>query len=367
MLRALSEEHEFVVFAVQFDNPDPARIEWVRIPVPTRPLALLFVIYHLVAPAIYALYRIRKGVRFDLVQMVESNLSFGDLSYSHFCHAAYLRNHWRTTRGSGLRGFLRWIDHRFHAALEPRIYSRVRQIVVPSRGLGRELKQEFPFAAEKIDVLPNAVDVERLERPLSFDRDRFRRDLGLDPGDIVFLFVALGQFERKGLPLLLEALSRIRSDGAKLLIVGGEPDLVASYQARARQYGLEDNVIFAGMQRDVRSYFWSADAFAFPSAYETFSLVTYEAAAAGLPLIAPRLNGIDELIRDGENGIVISRTVEGLEGALRAFVAMKPGARKEMGRRARAEAIGYNDTRFSARWTELYRNWNVHAEQHVSP
>ena len=50
MLMGLSREHEFVVFAVQFDNPDPDRIRFVRVPVPTRPLALLFIAFHLLAP-----------------------------------------------------------------------------------------------------------------------------------------------------------------------------------------------------------------------------------------------------------------------------------------------------------------------------
>ncbi|WP_211322024.1 hypothetical protein, partial [Brockia lithotrophica] len=92
MLARLCEEHEFTVFAVEFENPCPERIRFVRIPVPTRPLALLFMTYHLVAPLAYLWYRLRIGARFDLVQIVESNLFFGDVSYAHFCHRAYLRD-----------------------------------------------------------------------------------------------------------------------------------------------------------------------------------------------------------------------------------------------------------------------------------
>jgi glycosyltransferase involved in cell wall biosynthesis len=357
LLRDLAGEHQFTVFAVEFENPWPERIEWVRIPVPTRPLALLFVVYHVLAPLAYLLYRFRKRVRFDLVQMVESNLVFGDVSYSHFCHTAFLNEHWSTTPGRGLRRFLRWLDHRLHAWFERRTYRRVRRILVPSRGLGSELARQFPFTSRKVSVLPNAVDVERLHAPPDFDRTSERARLGFTDEDTVFVFVALGQFERKGLPLLLEALSRLGTSRAKLIVVGGEADLIASYRAEAARGSLQGNVVFAGMQADVRPFFWVSDAFAFPSSYETFSLVSYEAAAAGLPVIAPPLNGIEDLVRDGDNGFVIARTIEGVTEGLRRFLGLPGALRLEMGSRARAAAAGYNQARFSERWRAFYREW----------
>src|SRR5262245_65372136 len=94
MLAGLCREYNFTVFAVEFENPDPERIRWVRVPAFKRPLALLFICYHLLAPLCYLWCLIRRGRRFDLIQMVESNFSFGDISYSHFCHRAYLKYQW---------------------------------------------------------------------------------------------------------------------------------------------------------------------------------------------------------------------------------------------------------------------------------
>ena len=124
---------------------------------------------------------------------------------------------------------------------------------------------------------------------------------------------------------MLEALHEVNAGHTKLLVVGGEPDLVASYKERARGLGLNGAVVFTGMRSDVRPYLWSADAFVLPSAYETFSLVAYEAAAAGLPVIAPRLNGIDELLRDGENGFIIHRTRDEVVSALRKYTRAAGG------------------------------------------
>jgi glycosyltransferase involved in cell wall biosynthesis len=357
LLEDLAQEHQFTVFAAAFDNPWPEKIEWVRIPAPTRPLALLFITYHLLAPVAYLFYRLRKNAHFDLVQMVESNLAFGDVSYSHFCHTAYLNEHWRETPGRGMRRFLRWLDHRLHAWLENRTYRRASRILVPSRGLGNELVREFPFTSRKVSVLPNAIDVERLEMPADFDRAGARARMGFTGEDTVFVFAALGQFERKGLPLLLEALARLRSAHAKLIVVGGEPDLIASYRSEVARLGLERDVVFTGMQSDVRPFLWAADAFAFPSNYETFSLVSYEAAAAGLPVIAPLLNGIEDLVRDGDNGVVIARTIDGVTDGLKSFLGLPWTLRQEMGKRSRSAATQFNQARFSERWRIFYQEW----------
>ena len=357
MLRALAYEHDFTVFSVAFDNPCPERIKWVRVPAPARPLALLFVAYHILAPIAYWLHRRKTGERFDLVQTVESNLSFGTIAYSHFCHTSYLKNHWSKTRTAGLRGLLRWLDHRLHALLEGRVYASVKQILAPSKGLAEELRNEFPVAASKIRVLPNAVDVGPLQRPASFDRDRFRTELEIDASDVVFVFAALGHFERKGLPLLLAALARVESSAAKLLVVGGTPDLIESYRAKISDLGVTRRVLLVGMQSDVRPYLWASDAFALASTYETFSLVAFEAAAASLPLLTPRLHGIEEIAVDGETGYIVNRTVEDFAAALARFVALPPQRRIEMGKRARAAALTYDEERFVANWRGFYKDW----------
>ncbi len=86
-------------------------------------------------------------------------------------------------------------------------YPRAKQVVVPSRGLARELQAEFPYIKDKLTVLPNPINLARLQKPAGFDRQAFRHNLGIDDRDLVGLFVALGQFERKGLPLLMQALA----------------------------------------------------------------------------------------------------------------------------------------------------------------
>ncbi len=357
VLRALAEEHEFTVFSVEFDNPCPQRIKWIRVPAPLRPLPLLFVLYHFLAPLMYAFHKLRTRREFDLVQMVESNLSFGDLAYTHFCHTSYLHNHWRATRTNGWRGLSNWFDHRLHAVLEARIYRRVKQVLVPSTGLAKELTAEFPVAQRKIRVLPNAVEVEALTAPSSFDRDAFRQNIGISKSDVTFVFIALGHFERKGLALLIEALARPGLETANLLVIGGAADLIESYRSRAEGHGVKDRIVFAGMQSDVRPFLWAADAFVLASAYETFSLVTFEAAGASLPLITPLLHGIEEIARDGVTGYLVGRTVDEFVRAMRRFVELPISQRAEMGRQARLSALQFDEKSFVDNWRRFYDDW----------
>src|SRR5450432_3880286 len=231
MIAGLCAEHQFTVFAPEFENPAPDRIEWVRVRVPKRPLAILFVAFHLLAPFYYWLYCLRHRARFDVVQIVESNLSFGDVSYSQFCHRAFLRDHWSQIGSKGFRGACRWLDHYLHALLEPFVYRRMKRIVVPSAGLARELSAEYPLIANKIHILPNPVDTDRTRRPADFDRDAFRTKFGFAETDVVLLFSALGHFERKGLPVLLSALRELANQRIKVLVVGGQTDLIKRYEA----------------------------------------------------------------------------------------------------------------------------------------
>jgi glycosyltransferase involved in cell wall biosynthesis len=355
LLRSLAREHEFTVFSVEFENPDPASITWVRVPSPKRPLVLLFISFHLLAPCAYLWHRLRTRKRFDLVQSVESNLSFGGLVYSHFSHITYLRYHHPSRRG--LRGLLRWLDHLLHAFVERLRYPSVEFIVTPSSGLGEELQRDLHVPEKKIKVIPNPIAIKRIERPQTFDRGDFRRRLGFAASDLVIAFSALGQFERKGLPFLLESLQVSNLQQIRVLVIGGEPDLIAEYRQRADSLGVGERIRFVGMQADVRPFLWSADVFVLPSAYESFSLVTYEAAAAGLPILAPPLNGIRDLLRDGENGFVISRNSASIICALERIAKLPEKKRLEMGQQARLTAATFSEERFIDEWRNLYRNW----------
>ncbi len=354
MLKGISHTHEVTVFSVEFENPDPERICWVQIPSPTRPLVLLFSVYFLLAPLYYWVHCLRHQVHFDRVLIVESNLSFGDISYAHFCHRSYLKKYWDKTESSGFRRGLRWMFHKFQASVEPWSFHRVQHIVVPSQGLARELEQEYPYSKDKIHVFPNPVDTQRMRPPDAPERERFRQKFGIHSEDLVLLFIALGDFERKGLPLILEALARLNLPQIKLFVVGGEEDLVSTYQSRVTKMGLAEKVVFTGMQKDVRPYLWAADVFMLPSSYEVFPLVVLEAAAARLLLVVTALNGVEEFLRDGENGILVERTSMGIAQGIKRVLTMNPPERQRMQKQVEDDVQHYSAENFMAVWSNFF-------------
>jgi glycosyltransferase involved in cell wall biosynthesis len=355
MLRGLCEKHEFTVFAVEFENPRPDRIRFRRIPAPMRPLVLLFLGYNCLAFFYYFVYLWKTKTKFDFRQTADCNFILGDITYAHFCHRTYLRLHWRTARPSGLRRWLHWLDHTLHALVEPIAYHRARTIVAASNGLARELAFEYPECAHKIVVIPIGIEIERMRRPEDFDRETVRRCLHLDQGSIALVFVALGAFERKGLPQLLEALTLFKNSPMHLLVVGGPRDLIESYQKRVAKLGLRSQVIFVGKQPDIRPYLWASDVFIFPSLYEVFPAVALEAAAAGLPIIATAVNGVEDFLADGTSGIVISPAASSIADGLSRFVALTRGGRVAMGAGAQKAVEAYGIDKFVISWECFYQ------------
>ncbi|MCA9881498.1 MAG: glycosyltransferase family 4 protein [Anaerolineae bacterium] len=354
LVAGLCDEHDFTVFAVEFDNPRPDRIEFVRIPVIRRPLFAVFVSYHIVAPILLWIYKRQSGKKFDIVQSIESNSLMGTLVYSHFCHTAYLTHHWQENKAGGIRGIARWIDYKFHSLLEPIVYRKAKAVVTPSQGLSNELKREMsPIVQDKVTVIPNPVDLEKMQQPGDFDKSLERQKWSLEDDDFALIFVALGDFERKGLPLLLDAITQIQSPKLKLLIVGGNESTLTDYRQQVRAKGIEANVIFTGMQTDVRPFLWMADLFVFPSAYETFSMVAYEAAAAGLPLLVSPLYGVEDILKDGINGWCIERSASAYAKKLQTCLN-EPDQLKPMGENARQSARRCDARHFVEHWRQYY-------------
>jgi glycosyltransferase involved in cell wall biosynthesis len=109
----------------------------------------------------------------------------------------------------------------------------------------------------------------------------------------------------KGLPILLEVLSKL--EGVTLNIAGDGPDR-ALLEEKARALNISSRVNFLGYQSQpqVRKLFREADLFVMSSFAEGVPVVLMEAMAAGVPVVATRIAGIPELVRDGRSGFLVS-------------------------------------------------------------
>jgi glycosyltransferase involved in cell wall biosynthesis len=237
--------------------------------------------------------------------------------------------------------------------MEAKAFEHAKVIVVPSRGLASELMQTYPeLDGKRIVQIPNPVDIKNFARPEAFDSKPIREGLGFDFDDIVMVFVALGNFERKGLRLLLEALAALQCPTAKLLVVGGGQSEIREYAQVRDKLGLSGSVVFVEFQADVRPYLWSSDLFVFPSAYEIFPLAPLQAAAAGLPIVTTRLHGVEEFLQNGVNGWLVDREVGALMHTLSQVLVDKDKL-AYMGATAGNLVDKYDVPSFLSQWQSL--------------
>jgi glycosyltransferase involved in cell wall biosynthesis len=134
-----------------------------------------------------------------------------------------------------------------------------------------------------------------------------RKKLGLTDKDFVFVFV--GRLVKdKGIEELVEAYSQLKKKHLriKLLLVGPyEPELDPLAPATHEIIAKDDSIIKAGFQSDVRPYLMISQALAFPSYREGFPNVPMQAGCFNLPSIVTDINGCNEIVEDGKNGLII--------------------------------------------------------------
>lgn len=226
---------------------------------------------------------------------------------------------------------------------------RVAAVVCVSDGLAEEVRREFPRVADRVLTIHNGVDLDafapgaRREAAVAL-----RASLGIDGRQLVAAFVG-SEWGRKGLEPVIRALATAPE---WLLVVAGGGDR-ARYRALAESLGVERRVRWLGVTADIQPVYEMSDAFVLPSDYETFSLVTFEAAASGLPVLATPVSGVRELIEDGRNGFVISRDAAEIGGRLNELAA-DPALRARLGAAARESASQYSWARMVERHEQLY-------------
>jgi glycosyltransferase involved in cell wall biosynthesis len=188
---------------------------------------------------------------------------------------------------------------------------RAAHVFAPSSYL-RELAVGWGLPPERVTVLPNAAPAVIGLRP----RDELRGELGFDGPTLGF---AGRLTTAKALDVAFEALVHVPD--VRLALAGDGPDRDA-LERRARDLGLNGRVAFLGAQprERVLELFRAADASLLSSSWENFPHTVVEALAAGTPVIATAVGGIPEVVRDGENGLLVpAGDADALAAAIRRY------------------------------------------------
>ncbi len=218
-----------------------------------------------------------------------------------------------------------------------------------SEGVAEEVRSNYPELAERVRTIHNGVDVELFAPGAHADgAAALRAALDVEAGQLIAVFVG-SEWDRKGLAPAIRALESAR--GWTLAVAGGGDR--GRFEGLAADLGVAERVRWLGIRPDAEVVYGLADAFLLPSAYETFSLVTFEAAASGLPILATPVSGVRELIDDGRNGFLIGVDPDEIARRLNQLGA-DPGLRARLGEAARESALGYTWERMVAAHDELY-------------
>jgi len=227
-----------------------------------------------------------------------------------------------------------------------RALRRACHIVCPSAYLA-SLAVSWGVLEERVTVLPNVAPA----LPLLPTREEARVRLEVDGPMLAFA----GRITRqKALGIALAAIARV--DGVSLLIAGDGPDL-PEVRREASERGLDERVRFLGpLDRDgVLALFRAADASVLSSSWENFPHTVVESLAVGTPVIATAVGGVPELVRDGENGLLVGMGgVDALAAAIDRVVS-ESGLRERLAAAAAQSVEHLRPERIYAQLEEILR------------
>lgn len=223
---------------------------------------------------------------------------------------------------------------RFICRIAEQLVLRSAQLIVAVSDFIRVEVERLVGSSERILVAP----------PGSAPLSNMHREPGkTEAGPLRLLFV--GNCVRlKGLEHLIAALGLLRDLPLRLEVVGDvsfEPRYYEKLLRQVNALGLGGRVTFHGAlaHENLGAFYSRADIFTFPSLYEGFGIVLAEAMHAGLPIVATRTGPAGEILREGENALIVPLADSAaLAGAIRTLAA-DAGMREEFGHRSRELAV----------------------------
>jgi glycosyltransferase involved in cell wall biosynthesis len=228
---------------------------------------------------------------------------------------------------------------------------RADLVMVTSRYCAEVARREYGVPAERLAVVPEAIDLEAWDGRFASARRPARS------GPVVLSVARM--YPRKRLEDLLRAAASLTHSipEARIRIVGRGPEWDALQRLHA-ELDLAESVTLLGdvSAAQLAAEYVGADVFCLPSVQEGFGIVFLEAMAAGLPVVACRAAAIPELVEDGTTGVLVpSRNpgalAEALEGLLR-----DPARSGRLGAEGRRRVTAFTPGRVAERFVEAVRS-----------
>jgi glycosyltransferase involved in cell wall biosynthesis len=280
------------------------------------------------AAGLWRLWKILKGEKFDAVITFTHDSNMLGLPLAKL---AGIPARIGTHLGE-IRGMSAWRE-RLHTSLVNR---GVIQTLVASSSRTKNNAVQAGVKPDRIEVIYNAImpfDVDGV------DRNAVREKLGLRADEIFLLAVGRLVYE-KGHEFLVEAMSAVtRADGRAVAGICGVGPLREELSHQIERLGLQEKVKLLGQWGDISELLAAADVFVLPSRWEGLPMALLEAMMAGLPVIAARVEGVDEVVEHGAHGLLVP--LESPAELARAILQLlgSPQERARMGKAARERVM----------------------------
>ena len=159
------------------------------------------------------------------------------------------------------------------------------------------------FHAGKTILIPGVgIDLDKFQKKEP-TRQEIRNKLGIPDGKIILMSV--GELtKRKNHMVVIDALARLKEYDILYVICGDGP-LKARLRAKAEELGVRDRVKLLGFRKDIAELHKAADIFVFPSLQEGLPVAVMEAMASGLPIVASRIRGNEDLLQNNRGGYLV--------------------------------------------------------------
>lgn len=231
-----------------------------------------------------------------------------------------------------IRGMSKWRDG-LHTFL---INQGVIQTLVASSARTRNNAIEVGVQPNRIMTIYNAImpfDVSNI------DRNAVREKLGLKADDVFFLAVGRLVYE-KGHEFLIEAMAEVaKVDSHAIAGICGAGPLQDQLQTQIEKLNVQNNMKLLGQWDSIPEILAAADVFILPSRWEGLPMALLEGMMAGLPVIATRVEGVDEVVKPGEHGLLVP--LESPAELAQAILQLlrSPQDRQRMGKAARERVL----------------------------
>ena len=291
MVRQFAADHDVTVV---YFTPGPLEEDMRSLGVPIHRISTMGIKDPRVIPRLVAMMREQKP------DVVHTHLSKSDVAGLMAAAMAGV-----PVRISSIHNVDPWRQKKWLSEIMKQWTKTSHHMIAVSEGVRDYVLEYSDYPAEKITTVANGIDLDRFDPATvpPIDKTQF----GI-PEDALTVCMVARLEESKGHHILIDAASKVIADlpDAYVMIVG-DGHLREGLEAQRDRMGLDDNVIFTGIQRDIPGVMRAVDVITFSSLWEGLPVALLEAMAMANPVVSTAVGGIPNVITDGEDGLLVPK------------------------------------------------------------